>query len=120
MRELHKQLPGYVCQRHEDRFTSGWPDISVTGNGHTSYWEVKHATPDWKSNGIQELTMLRLAHASFCARYIFYYEKQDAKRTLIVHPDNLKSLDSDEETVGFDHKWLVAFIEKVHETPYHR
>ena len=115
MRELRDRLPGFVCQRIEDRFTSGWPDIEVVGCGRTSYWEVKHADPAWKSHGIQELTMLRLAASSFHARYIFFHEKKGIKRTMIVHPNDLENLLPEAWTAGFDQRWLVEHIRKVHQ-----
>jgi hypothetical protein len=41
---LVKKLRAYkdwVVLRHEDHYTSGIPDISVTGNKITSWWECK-------------------------------------------------------------------------------
>lgn len=114
MKELRSLLPGYVHQRHEDRFSSGWPDISVSGNGKTSWWEVKHADPKWASKGIQELTCLRLAVTSFCCRYIFYHEREGVKRTLIVHPNNLRELLPEAWCNGFNQRWLAEYIREVH------
>ncbi len=114
MRELRARLSGFICQRIEDRFTSGWPDIEIVGSARTSYWEVKHADPSWTTHGIQELTMMRLAAASFYARYIFFHEKKGVKRTLIVHPKNIRDLLPDVWCVGFDMKWLAEYTKKVH------
>jgi hypothetical protein len=114
MRELRARLTGFVCQRIEDRFTSGWPDIEVIGKARTSYWEAKHADPSWTTHGIQELTMMRLAAASFHARYIIWEEKRGVKRTLIVHPKNLGDLQPESFCVGFNMTWLVEQIQQVH------
>jgi hypothetical protein len=122
MLSLRQQLPGFVCQRHEERFTAGWPDISVTGHRRTSFWEVKHGTPSWQSRGIQDLTMLRLARASFHARYIIYHEQRGVKRTLIIRPELLHDVQPghmrddqiDAQCPGFDHAWLTEHIKWVH------
>lgn len=114
MRELRARLPGFVCQRIEDRFTSGWPDIEVIGKARTSYWEAKHADPSWATHGIQELTMLRLASASFHARYIFWHESKGVRRTLIVHPKHLAEMTPESWCTGFDMRWLVERIAEVH------
>lgn len=113
MREL-RSSPGCVALRHEDRFTSGIPDISVTRGGRTSWWECKHANPGIKSEGIQELTMLRLAAAGY-ARYIVWEEVRGILRTLIVHPMHISTLQPETFCRSFDMLWLVEQIRKVHE-----
>ena len=114
MRELRAQLPGYVHLRHEDRFTSGHPDISITGCGRTTWLEAKHATPKFDSDGIQELTMLRLAAAG-SAYYVIWHEKNSVKKTMIVHPKHLHDLMPETFCVGFDHKFIVEYVKKVHQ-----
>lgn len=42
VKALGSSLPGAVIYRHEDTFTAGIPDISVTWGGITSWWEVKY------------------------------------------------------------------------------
>jgi hypothetical protein len=111
MRELRARLTGCVALRHEDRFTSGIPDISVTLHGRTSWWEAK-VTPV-VSKSIQELTMLRLAAAGY-ARYVVWEDKCGIRRTLIVHPKHLSDLTPEAFCVGFDMKWLVEQIRVVH------
>ena len=69
---MRAELAPFVIFRHEDRITSGIPDISVTGNRHTSWWEVKFANPDFKCPGIQELTALRLAAAGHACFFVIY------------------------------------------------
>ena len=93
MEEFRTQLPSnFVCIRHEDKFTHGIPDISITGYGRTLWLEVKYFNPDLISKGIQELTMRRLAVAGM-ARYVVYSEV--TARTYIVPP---KSIHDSEET----------------------
>lgn len=115
LKEMRLQLPGFVIQAHADGLRSGVPDWSVDGNGRTSWLEFKHATPDFSSRGIQELTMLRLAAASY-ARYVVWWENAQGtgKRTLIVHPKNLKDLVPEAWCVGHNHRWLVEWIRARH------
>ncbi len=104
--ECRSSLPAsFVIERPEDRITSGASDMIVTGNKICSRWELKHATPDFKTKGIQELTMLRLAKAGF-AWYIVYWQKNDLKMTFIVEPRLIgKNPDDwmDNRFEGFDH-----------------
>lgn len=115
MQVIKQQLPGFVALRHEDVRTSGIPDLSLDGNGWSSWWEIKHATPHVSSIGIQELTCLRLAAANYC-RYIIYYENKlgVAKRTLIVHPKHLHTLLPEAFTEGHNHRFVVEFMKKMH------
>lgn len=112
---LRNNLSGFVMERFEDKVTSGIPDMAVTGNKITSRWEVKLATPKFKTKGIQELTMLRLAKAGY-AWYIIYYEWQGVKRTYIVSP---KDIGNDIQTwtdfaEGFNHEWVLERVKQVH------
>jgi hypothetical protein len=115
VKKLRELMPGFVILRHEDRHTAGIPDISVTGCGRTSWWEVKHANPDWKSRGIQELTCMRLAAAGICF-YITYEDKTGVKRTIISTPREAAATGGleGEWTRGFDHRFVATFIMKVH------
>lgn len=117
MTALKLHAPTLVALRHEDIRTVGIPDMSITGFGRTCWWEFKAATPRVVSTGIQELTMLRLAAAGF-ARYIVWQEHRDGsnKRTLIVHPTNLKDLLPEAFCIGYDMRFLVDYILKVHRT----
>jgi hypothetical protein len=112
MDEFKARLPGFVAIRHEDVRRSGIPDVSLTGCGKD---EVKHGDPDFGSSGVQELTMLRLAAAGF-ARYVIYLEDKDGdnKRTLIVHPKKLGTLEPECQCVGHDHHWVVEYFRKRH------
>lgn len=115
MKVMRTELPRFVVMRHEDRWTSGIPDFSVDGAGRTSWYEVKHADPEFDSEGIQELTCLRLAVASYC-RYVIYYENKDGaeKRTMIVHPKHLHALIPEASVPGYSHAFVAAYIRRVH------
>lgn len=108
-------LKSFVIIRHEDRFTHGIPDISIDGNKTCTWLEVKYANPGFKTKGIQELTMLRLALASH-AYFVVYWERNKEKRTYIVDPCDIgKDMNSWERfRDGFNHQWVVEFIKGVH------
>jgi hypothetical protein len=112
---IRTQLPGFVAIRHEDVRRSGIPDLSLTGHGKVSWVEIKHGDPHFDSEGIQELTMLRLAVAGY-ARYLIYMEDKDGgnKRTMIVHPKKLGTLEPEAECKGHDHRWVTEFFKRRH------
>ena len=113
MKELKAHLPGFVALRHEDMRSAGIPDLSLTGCARTTWWEFKYGMPSFKGSGIQELTMLRLAAAGY-ARYVVWEEKRDVKRTLIVHPKQVGTMDAEAWCTGFDHRFVVEFMKKAH------
>lgn len=73
VKKLRTMQPTWVIFRHEDHYTTGIPDISVTGNGKTSWWETKlvegREHPQEKELKLQR--MIELDHHSY-ARYIVY------------------------------------------------
>lgn len=116
--ERFKLLPrSFVVERHEQKITHGTPDICITGNWVTSRWEVKHATPNFKTKGIQELTMNRIALAGY-AQYVVYWQKPNlGKRTYIVHPRDIgKDPESEWKDFieGFDHDFVLNRVKDVH------
>jgi hypothetical protein len=120
--EARAQLKRFVVIRHEDRFTHGIPDMSVTGNKTTSWWEVKHALsingrePDFESKGIQELTMRRLALAGRAA-YVVYWERGLEHRTYILQVGDLGNPNWAEDVPhvdGFNHNFVIDYIKEVH------
>lgn len=114
---LRKELPQFVVIKHADMWTVGIPDLSVTGNLDTSWYETKFAKDGpFKSTGIQDLTMLRLANQSHHARYIIYESRKRLKETFIVHPNNLQNWATQFEFrfEGFNHDAVVNYIKKVH------
>jgi hypothetical protein len=113
MKVVKQRLLTLVALRHEDVRTAGIPDLSLTGFGHTTWWEFKHGTPDFTSSGIQELTMLRLAAVGY-ARYVIWEEGRGIKRTMIVHPKHLSDLVATAWCTGFNHQWIVEQMRIVH------
>jgi hypothetical protein len=113
-----QHMRGAVVFRHEDVRTAGIPDMSITWNNMTSWWEAKHATPRFASTGIQELTLSRLAANGF-ARYLIWYETaKTPKQTWIVHPINISEYASVQEVAfyGFNTEDLIEHIRRIHET----
>lgn len=106
------QLPGFVILRHEDKIASGIPDMSVTGNGRTTWIETKFARPRLTSTGIQELMLTRLAAAG--SAYYLIWEEKDLRRTLIVRPKHLQALTPEEEFFGFDHDSVIDWLRRLH------
>lgn len=108
MKTIEQVMLSAVVLKHADRFTSGIPDLTVTWRGVTSWWECKH-TP-FKRKGLQTLTAQRLAAHGIC-RYIIF----DAKRTRIVHPNNLDTWrDAALSCNGYDLEWVARQMKSFH------
>lgn len=105
------KCPGFVPLRHEDVRTSGIPDLSYTGLGKTSWWEFKHATPDWSTSGIQELTCMRLAVSGIC-RYVFWHEVDDFRETRIYVPGKMQTPEL--AMPGFHFEQLAELMRSYH------
>jgi hypothetical protein len=107
--------PSFVCDRHEDRGFAGYPDITVTGNGLTSWIEAKLADPYVRHRGVQDVKMLRLGNAGI-AFYLIYYDVKGQQSTHLVHPSRFKEwpLYRGVWCVGFDHDFVAKFIRDVH------
>lgn len=110
---LRENLRGAVILRIEDHFTHGLPDTLIFWRQKGLAIEVKFADPDFKSKGIQELTMNRIALASF-AFYVVYYCVNEVKRTYIVETKDigLPIGEWDHFTEGFDHNFVAQEIIK--------
>jgi hypothetical protein len=109
-KELRRCLPHLLVLQYS---TAGAPDREIIGCGVTTRWEFKHATPGFVTDGLQELTMLRLAVAGH-ARYVIWEEKRDVKRTMIVHPNHIGDMLPEAFCPGFDMRWLVERIREAH------
>ena len=115
VKTLRLALPGFVVIRHEDRFTAGVPDISVTGHGLTSWWEVKFANPRLHSRDVQRLTALRLASAGVCF-YVVYQLEDDMRRVAVVHPHWIEDWESHVAwgATIFAHQHVATFVRQTH------
>lgn len=115
--ELKRQLPNFYLLMVA---TKGVADRVVVGNKRTSFWEFKHATPTFDSPGDQELMCMRLNVAGYC-RYVVFWESAAGigSRTMIVTPKAVHErkswlLEPEEVTPGFNTRWLVEQVARVH------
>lgn len=118
-----RKLPHSKVIRHEDIFTAGVPDISVTYAGHTTWLEVKHLKKSKRvpKNSVQLITAIELARAGRC-RYVLYFESKGDRQTVIVHPrlvhlwpDDGLAGDELERVAGFSHEFVVDYILRTHQ-----
>lgn len=86
VKAIRAQLPGAVVYRHEDTFTAGIPDVSVTWEGVTSWWEVK-AEPLGRTSTPTALQLRELERLSrhTVAGLLTYRERkrEGGKRTVL-------------------------------------
>lgn len=122
VRVMRAELPKFIVLRHEDRATFGIPDISVTGFGWTSWWEVKHATPNFETQGVQAVTVSKLNIAGY-SRYIIYREIGGEKHVIIARPDQVFKWQTGEHVnlwttlpriEHFNHRSVARHIRDVH------
>lgn len=122
--KLKQQLPSSVHFRHEDVLTSGTPDSSISWNGRTTWWETKYARPAFKSRGIQELMLKRLARESR-AFYVIFCDFDATKSVAIVDPAEFEpwkvpqlvrvhDVPAIVRFDGFDYNRIIDFIRRVH------
>ena len=72
MRQLQIQIPAAVAIRYEDRFTKGLPDLSISYNGRTSFWEIKYADPRCVTSKVQHYLCTQLDTQGFHCRYLIF------------------------------------------------
>lgn len=108
---MRSELPtGWVVVKHADSFTSGWPDVSVTGLRRTTLWEFKHGPKVKWANALQQLTCRRLAAAGYSCLIVLYQETEAERRTVILTPDEVEV----GATIGFSHEFVVNFVRNLH------
>ena len=112
VRILRHELRGSVVLRHEDKLTSGIPDISVTWRRMTVWLEAKFLNPSFYSKGIQTLTLKRLASAGHCF-YVLYQKEGAEFTTNIIEPYSILEniIEGGEWTSdGINHYLIVDFL----------
>lgn len=114
---IKEQLHNFLVISHVD-VQSGIPDWSITGNGVTSWLEFKHGTPAFTSHGVQVVVARKLAIAGKC-RYVVFWERGDAKETLIVDPKDVvigrnATVVAEEGALGHNLQFVISYIKKVH------
>jgi hypothetical protein len=109
-----RQYKDLVVFRHEDHFTHGQPDFSVTGYGRTLWMEAKFGDK-FKTKGIQTLNLQKLEKSGLAIYVVFWYSVKTGKRTIIVSPSKIDDpMESWSDYVaGFDYDWLITRIKEV-------
>jgi hypothetical protein len=100
-----REYKDWIVLRHEDHYTSGIPDISVTGNKKTSWWETKYQKNlSLINKGIQQYTLEQLSRFGY-AYYIIYTPEQVA----VAEPSKEPKI-----FVGINHTEVVNYIRSIH------
>jgi len=117
---LKDNLKDAIIFRHEDQYTAGIPDISLTDNGFTLWIEVKHVTPKkpFKSSGLQKHTAKQLEKQGKCIFIIFEESKEGHQFTFIVQPkfiDQYVEGDTGCMSIvqGFDFQFILDYIRRI-------
>jgi len=119
VKAIKTTMPGAVVFRHEDQFTAGIPDISVTWAGITTWWEVKHSPigRNSKATSLQSYTLDQLSRQS-TAGLITYAETKRVGRTVafIDYADDLKAT----TLTGWRQEAVASLIQGYHVLPPHK
>lgn len=117
---FNRPTPRYFVLNIQDVRKCGYPDTALLGYQRTSYWEFKHATPDFKTQGVQEITCQIIDRHTFC-RYIIFHEDAGVQSTLIVHPRDVRNKGGRTRGMlvevsypGFDFDALAHYIHGAH------
>ncbi len=108
-------MPGAVVFRHEDQFTGGIPDISVTWAGITTWWEVKYSPigRSSKPTSLQGYTLLSLSRQS-TAGLITYAETKRAGKSVCFED---YANNSYTDLTGWSHEAVASLIQGYHVLP---
>jgi hypothetical protein len=110
LKMMRAELAGFVIIKHADGSTSGVPDVSVTHEHRTSWWEFKHGSKIKWAHGLQQLTCKRLAAHGFACHVVLYQEKDQFRSTVILTPDEIVV----GHTPGFNHRFVADFVRNLH------
>lgn len=113
VRKIRQQLRGAVVFRHEDLWTAGIPDISITWRGKTIWLEVKVVRKDGKlkMRAVQKLTCQNLADNGNCAIVIYEDHKIFGPKTHFLNSQYIDNWDDDVimhmVVDGYDHDFVI-------------
>jgi len=108
---MRTELNDFVILKHADGYTSGVPDVSVSGRGFTTWWEFKHGPAIKWENALQKRTCQKLAALGTACFVVLYEESAYTRRTVILSPDDVEVA----ATAGFDHQFIVNFVRTIHD-----
>lgn len=115
LQSVLKRIPEQeaVVIKHADAFTAGYPDLSITMNGRTIWWEAKYAKPTIKGTGLQLLTARRLAKVGECWYIVYQQTGSTIHETHIVRPSAIGVngyFRAEQTAQGYDHEFVYRFI----------
>ena len=115
MKVLPRVMRGAKALKHSDRRNRGYPDMSVTWAGVTSWWEDKlFDEGPFKSPPAQRLLCRQLARQGICY-YVIYALRGGIRTTHIVEPDELDQWETGVRLAeGFNHEWVARFVRLTH------
>jgi hypothetical protein len=123
MLALTADFPDAVPIRHEDRFTTGIPDLSLTVNGYTSWWEFKYADPHCHWTELQAHMCQQLDTQGFLCRFVIFQRGTThptaprPRQIRIVPPQEIqhwRHLGLVVSEGRFDYRDLVRYFRRVH------
>jgi hypothetical protein len=126
MRALQQHLPDALPVRHEDQYTAGVPDLSLSYAGCTSWWELKYADPSIQSSKLQRYMCDQLDTRGFSCRYLIFRRGHNGKwpREIRVCPPrdfpHWRSLGRVISSGAFDYVALVRYIQETHERHHYQ
>ena len=119
IKAIKKELPHAVVLKIADKYLLGVPDLCVTFNGKTSWWELKV----WRESrepklsdfgkGVQLNMAQRLSTEGICF-YIIFVDRKIDKRILIVDPLDIEILNPVEEYKDHDYEAAAEYVGWVH------
>ncbi len=117
VRALKSTMPGAVVFRHEDQFTAGIPDISVTWAGITTWWEVKYSPigRSSKPTQLQGYTLDQLSRQS-TAGLITYAETKRCGKYVLIH-DYADDAMAATNLTDWSHEAVASLIHGFHVLP---
>lgn len=120
-KRFDKLYPGpmYFRMHVQDVRTSGYPDTQLLGFGRATFWEFKHATPTFKTYGLQEITAQIIDSKTFC-RYIIFVQDEVGASIWIVHPSQIRNCAGKLDHVTPEHRFdwdfdaVAQYMHSVH------
>ena len=126
LRCLQTELPDALPLRHEDKFTAGVPDLSISYAGCTSWWELKYADPYIQSPKLQRYMCQQLDRRGFLCRYLIFrrgHADKWPRQIRVVPPHDFPhwlTLGRVISSGAFDYRALVRYIQEIHERHHHQ
>lgn len=109
------KLPEFIVIPHRNPSEAGTPDLSITGLGRTSWWELKLARPVIRARGVQDIMLARL-HTRGVARYLIFRDHHGQKTTHIVTADRVANGTWVEFGVpGWSLNFIFDYVRTLHE-----